>query len=775
MKQRKLRINFESDWHIGSGAGIPGSVDRQILRDRNGLPYVPAKTLTGILRDAAEWLAFNNAPGCSPDLLKSLFGTQPKTYNADGIDEPAQKARLSVRPGRIPRPLCSRLIDDPGLRDALFLVQPHVKVSRKTGRAEDAHLFSLELVRAGIPLESDVFLDEPTDCDETFLDTVIKAVRRIGGKRRRGAGKCRLEWVEQWSDPCTLSEKPTNCPTMSNEAWFRIPLKLEALEALQISRETLGNTVESRDFIPGYLLLPHVAGSMAPGAGRWIARGDIQVSNLTPDFEGQAGLPVPMCLFERKAVDDKKALNLALRESSQDEPQLRGIREGYVVPRKKNGADPSNPEENPYDLILMKTDKSQTLRMHNTIEDASQRPTEAVGGVYSYAAIARGSKLYGEISFSRSAAPLFSKECFSGEVRVGRSKKDDYGRARLTSGQCEAKQLNPVAGLVAGARSLLVYLESDVLVRDSCLAYSGDPRDLKRAIERELQGVTLSERPGSSGVIAAVGRARRHDSWHTKWNLPRPSLIALRAGSVYVFGVESGKLCETALQNLSLRGLGERRAEGFGRIQFNPPWLLQKEYEIQVQDTACTAGSSGDELISEEQGELLRELEIVKWRRILRRTARQKAYGMAASERGYLSAGKGPASPSQWGSLREAAARIPDDPVAGKKQLCAWADARRMVNGGNSSEDPWPKKRRDAWGKLRGKILELATQNEAVWSCYSDSNGPINVPENLKSTLWGFAVRTILDYLCEAALDQLNRKRTHASKAHAGTEAHHNG
>jgi len=244
---------------------------------------------------------------------------------------------------------------------------------------------------------------------------------------------------------------------------------------------------------------------------------------------------------------------------------------------------------------------------------------------------------------------------------------------------------------------------------------------------------------------------------------------------VYVFGVESGKLCETALQNLSLRGLGERRAEGFGRIQFNPPWLLQKEYEIQVQDTACTAGSSGDELISEEQGELLRELEIVKWRRILRRTARQKAYGMAASERGYLSAGKGPASPSQWGSLREAAARIPDDPVAGKKQLCAWADARRMVNGGNSSEDPWPKKRRDAWGKLRGKILELATQNEAVWSCYSDSNGPINVPENLKSTLWGFAVRTILDYLCEAALDQLNRKRTHASKAHAGTEAHHNG
>ena len=47
-----LRLEFLSDWHVGSGTGRPGNVDRLVTRDASGLPYVPAKTLTGIWRDA---------------------------------------------------------------------------------------------------------------------------------------------------------------------------------------------------------------------------------------------------------------------------------------------------------------------------------------------------------------------------------------------------------------------------------------------------------------------------------------------------------------------------------------------------------------------------------------------------------------------------------------------------------------------------------------------------------------------------------------------------
>ncbi|HBL14417.1 MAG TPA: hypothetical protein DD379_24120, partial [Cyanobacteria bacterium UBA11162] len=56
-KPLKVTIKLESDWHIGSGAGRPGDVDRLVQRDRNGLPYIPGKTLTGIWRDACELVA----------------------------------------------------------------------------------------------------------------------------------------------------------------------------------------------------------------------------------------------------------------------------------------------------------------------------------------------------------------------------------------------------------------------------------------------------------------------------------------------------------------------------------------------------------------------------------------------------------------------------------------------------------------------------------------------------------------------------------------------
>ena len=38
-------IETTSDWHIGTGAGIPGSIDRACALDQDGLPYVPGWTI----------------------------------------------------------------------------------------------------------------------------------------------------------------------------------------------------------------------------------------------------------------------------------------------------------------------------------------------------------------------------------------------------------------------------------------------------------------------------------------------------------------------------------------------------------------------------------------------------------------------------------------------------------------------------------------------------------------------------------------------------------
>lgn len=51
-----ITIRMASDWHVGSGTGR-GEIDSEVQRDADSFPYIPAKTLTGILRDGCEQVA----------------------------------------------------------------------------------------------------------------------------------------------------------------------------------------------------------------------------------------------------------------------------------------------------------------------------------------------------------------------------------------------------------------------------------------------------------------------------------------------------------------------------------------------------------------------------------------------------------------------------------------------------------------------------------------------------------------------------------------------
>ena len=75
------RLMMLSDWHIGTGAGRSGEVNATIRRDHRDLPFVPAKSLTGILRDACETAARalddGQDRGSWQRIVTVLFGSQP--------------------------------------------------------------------------------------------------------------------------------------------------------------------------------------------------------------------------------------------------------------------------------------------------------------------------------------------------------------------------------------------------------------------------------------------------------------------------------------------------------------------------------------------------------------------------------------------------------------------------------------------------------------------------------------------------------------------------
>jgi len=50
----KYEIKFLDYWHLGSGLSAGTKLDSLVIKDENGLPFAPGKTLKGLFREMAE-------------------------------------------------------------------------------------------------------------------------------------------------------------------------------------------------------------------------------------------------------------------------------------------------------------------------------------------------------------------------------------------------------------------------------------------------------------------------------------------------------------------------------------------------------------------------------------------------------------------------------------------------------------------------------------------------------------------------------------------------
>ncbi len=333
------QITMLSDWHIGTGAGRPGDIDRLVQRDQDGLPYIPAKTLTGIWRDACEVVAWGldngGELGAWGQWVKYLFGDQPALEKSAVLGSP-QAAALSIRGAYLHQDLKAAIAnkspaDQTRLKEALTFVKPGISIDPDTGCAKEDFLRFEEMVRAGTVLIADCQLDLNSlnglnDEQQKAACALLVAgscfIERIGGKRRRGAGHCVvtlqkispdpwLDWLEQNTQPPNLPPEPDAAAPANwhqyevdqSSAWIAVPLKITAQSPLIIASRTIGNVVETLDYIPGTHLLRLIVrklkstGVDLSGA---ISHGDLIVTNATLSVEGQRGRPIPYALFGEK-------------------------------------------------------------------------------------------------------------------------------------------------------------------------------------------------------------------------------------------------------------------------------------------------------------------------------------------------------------------------------------------------------------------------------------------------------------------------------------------
>jgi CRISPR-associated protein Csx10 len=191
------------------------------------------------------------------------------------------------------------------------------------------------------------------------------------------------------------------------------------------------------------------------------------------------------------------------------------------------------------------------INIHTAREDR-QRVTKGESTVFRYEALAPDQTLCGVILAEQEDDLATLKQWLpEGEaVSLGGSHLAGYGQAQLKQVRIQEdwREYTPVGD---DADCIIVTLLSDALIRD-----------------RQTGAYVATLKPLlSCPYEAAFAGVRVVGGFNRKWNLPLQQTQAIQAGSVFVYPEDSAFL--ERLLELVVSGIGERRAEGFGRIAVN--------------------------------------------------------------------------------------------------------------------------------------------------------------------------------------------------------------
>ncbi|WP_017306835.1 RAMP superfamily CRISPR-associated protein [Spirulina subsalsa] len=785
-----ITIEMTSDWHVGDGSGR-GEIDSVVQRDQDNLPYIPGKTLIGILRDSCEQVALaldNNSGKKWQNWINFLLGDQPAL--ADGtIEAEPRPSLVFIGSAYLDKTLRDALNSKPKLKSAIAFIKPGVAIDPITGSVIPKCLRFEEVVRRGATLTSEHctlnFSGYPNlteDEKKTAFAILIagaELVERLGGKRRRGYGNCKitidehsdyyLKWLQenylaigeppQWENPVIPNN--SNQSISGHSTWYSVPLTITPEAPIIIPKRTVGNVIECLDYIPGRYFLGYLHQKFGQylNVTQAIAMNHLIVTNGTIAINHAPSRPTPFCLFTEKLNGDiktGKGVYNRLEEPETEKVQLKGERGGYIGMLQPG--DTQFPE--------YKTVKLQ-LNTHNTIRDEVQRPTSDVGGVYSYQAISPGTTFKAELRLPQTIKkhldeklPNWWKE-LEGHLRIGQSKKDQYGLIKIKTEEPKKKTYPFKSDL----EKLYIWFLSDVLLRDEKLNSTTDPDIFRQELAKEL-GVTLEEREDDD-LLSLMMRSRRTAAWQVRWGLPRPTLVGWQAGSCVVYQVTLGTIKPEKLAELEAKGIGARRAKGYGQICFNDPLLTQNlckyrqsnsqsDNAPKSENSATSTNSQSFIRANDLSFEYARTIEIAAWREAIE----NKAVEIAANEENRerilglrILGDESHPSMSQLGNLRSNLARLQQ--VGDRENITRWITALQNVPN-----------RREKWDKTANglkKIGELLTDVHKIWQVldlpYLDLNMTQEGWNTLQKILWAEAVRTLISFIIRAHKRDLEKRQ----------------
>ena len=366
----------------------------------------------------------------------------------------------------------------------------------------------------------------------------------------------------------------------------------------------MSNEVRSLDFLRGTVLLPWVHRLLGRECGGdtlvrdAVVNGDLLVSDAVAVVDDRVGLPMPLVLsspkVERRGREWTEVVNRLLVEEPED--VHKPLRSGYVFPAADGdrecpaAADAARPDSATADDGRPSPAADEERRLpplvgwsgappltgrQSTAHDTATGAAKD-GQLFLVRALPAGLTLRATVTMSpalheRAGARLAGLAGRALDARIGaRRLSGTFGRAL-----CTFSAARPLAPAEPVDGETTIWFTSDVPVRSSGLGPGGGFEDLRGAFKRAAVPIELVDIPPGEKRFRAGVRHRRVDSWSAASHQPRATRMAVRAGSVLRIRPLADDTARR-LARLALTGVGELRAQGFGRFVVGHP-LLEKD------------------------------------------------------------------------------------------------------------------------------------------------------------------------------------------------------
>ncbi len=348
------------------------------------------------------------------------------------------------------------------------------------------------------------------------------------------------------------------------------------------------NSARSLPFIPGGLmrgaLIGRYLGDKGKQNGSWATDpefrrlfldGNTRYLHAYPMWDSEKrALPAPLAWKQEKYAPEEDIYNLAelLDEDIPDPDDATLTKVDFSLWQQD-------------DKTAVSKELNQQINVHTQRDAVLGRANVERGAVYRYEALPAGAKLQGVVLAEKQEDANYLKSLLQdGEFLLGKARAAGYGRVAIKdiadlpadvwregwSWVDELADLDEEREEYGDAPEFEPATETNLftitfvsagLVRDDWGQFTTDPAlALSKRLGIDVETLLKNEKKNK-----VFRRADIVGGFNRKWGLPLPQTAAIAPGSVFQYEVETA-VSREILTKLEETGIGERRAEGFGRV-----------------------------------------------------------------------------------------------------------------------------------------------------------------------------------------------------------------